>query len=87
MSMDTATKRVSAAWPLLPFRVAGPVPDGGIDTGDRALTLFSYSGISASAVADIWTDAAVASGTWSDSAVAAGTWTDSAAASGTWSDA
>lgn len=43
--MDTAAKRASALGRSLPFLTVYPIPDGTVDVGDRAQTLWLYRGL------------------------------------------
>lgn len=45
MAIDSANKRSSAINPMLPFRGMLPIPDGAIDSADRAHADFTYGGI------------------------------------------
>jgi hypothetical protein len=46
--MDTAAKRYAAITPMIPGRVALPIPDGTIAQADRQTIALMYSGILAS---------------------------------------
>ncbi len=45
MAIDTANKRASAISPASPWRGLWPVPDGTVDSGDRAETAYLYRGL------------------------------------------
>lgn len=49
MAADTANKRYSAMHMGCPWRSALPLPDGSVNSGDRAVMLLLYAGIATGA--------------------------------------
>jgi hypothetical protein len=66
---DTATARASAAWPLLPSRAIGPMPDGTLSAGDRPVIVYLYGGAGADEtpvppVPHVWVEITPVNNTW-----------------------